>query len=92
VASSLVKIDRYGRVLIPREVRGKLGLKQGSPIEVKIRGDEVILRRVNTELHQRVDDWVKFIEQSAPKPFVTEIRSGDSKWLSREYCLRKLGL
>lgn len=92
MAKDVVKIDRYGRVLIPKEVRSRLGLKQGASLEVTVRGDELILRRVDTELRQHVDEWVKFIERSAPKPFVTEIRSGDSKWLSREYSLRKLGL
>lgn len=92
VVKTSVKIDRYGRILIPREVRAQLGLKQGSSIEVRIKGNELILRRVDTELHQRVDDWTKFMETSAPKPFTTETREGDSKWLSQEYCMRKLGL
>lgn len=92
MAKTVIRIDRYGRVLIPKEVRGRLGLRQGSSLEITVRGNEVILRRVDTELNQHVEEWVKFIDQSAPTPFLKQIRGGDSKWLSREYCMRKLGL
>lgn len=92
MAKTIVRIGQYGRVLIPKDVRGKLGIKQGSSLEITVGEDKAILRRVDTELNQRVEEWVKFIDQSAPSPFVTQIRGGDSKWFSREYCLRKLGL
>lgn len=86
------KIDRYGRVLIPSEVRGRLGLNQGAPLEITVRRGELILRKVDTELNRRVEEWVKSIKASVPEPFITETRKGESKWLSREYCLKKLGL
>ena len=92
VTKDKVTLDKYGRALIPKEVRSKLGLREGSSLEVIVRGDEVILIKVDGALRQRVDEWTKFIEKLSPKPFVTDIRKDDSKWLSRKYSLRKLGL
>lgn len=86
------KVDRYGRVLIPKEVRRKLGLEGGEPVELQIRGRELVLRRVDTELDERVRGWAEGLRHGSPRAFLTEVRAGDSKWLSRDYCLRKLGL
>ncbi|MFQ6077491.1 MAG: AbrB/MazE/SpoVT family DNA-binding domain-containing protein [Candidatus Bathyarchaeia archaeon] len=86
------RVDRYGRVLIPKEVRRKLGLDSGEPVELRIRGRELILRRFDKELDERVRDWADGLRRASPGAFITEARGGDSKWLSREYCLRKLGL
>jgi AbrB family looped-hinge helix DNA binding protein len=35
-----VKIDDYGRIVIPKEVREKLGIESGSTLEVRV-GSEV---------------------------------------------------
>ncbi|MFQ6095975.1 MAG: AbrB/MazE/SpoVT family DNA-binding domain-containing protein [Candidatus Bathyarchaeia archaeon] len=87
-----VEIDRYGRILIPREVRERLGLKPKTPLEVAVRGSEVVLRVKNADLDAEVKELATFMEREAPEPFVNEPSKGDSKWLSKEYCLRKLGL
>ena len=85
-------MDKYGRVLIPNEIRSKLNLKEGDSIEISVKGHELVLKKTDADLDKRVQAWVEMIKDTSPKPFVTEIRIGDSKWLSREYCLRKLGL
>ena len=86
------KVDRYGRVLIPKDVRRKLGLELGGPVELQIRGRELVLRRIDTELDERVRVWTDGLRRGSPRAFLIGVREGDSKWLSREYCLRKLGL
>jgi len=86
------ELDRYGRVLIPREVRERLGLKPKTPLEVTVRGREVVLRVKDVDLDREVERLAAFLEREAPEPFVNEPSKGDSKWLSRDYCLRKLGL
>ena len=86
------KVDGYGRVLIPKEVRNKLNLCEGDIVEISVKGQDLILRKSNVDLERRVQVWAEAVLRSAPKPFVAEVRVGDSKWLSRGYCLRKLGL
>ena len=86
------EVDNYGRVLIPKDIREKLGLKQGTALHMAVRGSELVLRVENAELEKEVERLAEYLEREAPKPFVVETLKGDSKWLSRRYCLRKLGL
>jgi len=86
------QIDKYGRILIPKEIRERLGLKPETSFEVTVRGSEIILRMKNTDLDKEVEELAAFLEREAPKPFMNKSSRGDSKWLSERYRLRKLGL
>ncbi len=37
-------LDRFGRIVIPKQVRAGLGLRAGSVLEIKERDDQIILR------------------------------------------------
>lgn len=89
---AIVKVDKYGRILIPEELRRRIGLKHGENVELMIKGDELILRKIDTELDDRIRGWFEYLKKNNPKPFVSATEAGDSKWFSREYCLKKLGL
>lgn len=39
------RIDDLGRLVIPKELRGTLGIKDGDPIEIFMNGDKVVLRK-----------------------------------------------
>lgn len=39
------KVDQLGRIVIPKELRGTLHLKTGSPMEIFVDGDKIILRK-----------------------------------------------
>ena len=39
------KIDEMGRLVIPKEMRDKLGIKNGDEIEFFVEGDRVILKK-----------------------------------------------
>ena len=87
-----VVIDKYGRILIPKDVRERLGLRPGTTLELLVKGNEIVLRPFYVDLERRVKEVAEYLAREAPKAFVNVPRRGDSKWLSREYCLRKLGL
>lgn len=38
-------IDKLGRIVIPVEVRRELRLKEGTPVEIFLEGENIILRR-----------------------------------------------
>lgn len=38
-------IDELGRIVVPKEMRTKLGIKNGDPVEITQEGDGIILRR-----------------------------------------------
>ena len=42
----LVKIDEFGRVLIPKRIRDHLGLTPGITIKLEEKGDEQLVMRV----------------------------------------------
>jgi AbrB family looped-hinge helix DNA binding protein len=42
-------LDRFGRVIIPKRVRDKLGLKPGAVLEVEEQGGDVLLKPVQEE-------------------------------------------
>lgn len=63
------RIDDLGRVVIPKEIRRTLGIREGEPLEIFIEGrDTVCLRRyeislcgevdrLNSLVYDYVDDW-----------------------------------
>lgn len=57
-----------------------------------MKSEGIVLRMRDEDLERRIKKLADFVEREAPEPFVLEVSKGDSKWLSREYCLRKLGL
>ncbi|HDI75320.1 MAG: hypothetical protein DRJ52_01315 [Thermoprotei archaeon] len=42
----VVKMDSKGRIVIPKDIRVKLGLKAGSRIQVLLKGSEVVLKYI----------------------------------------------
>lgn len=42
-----VKIDKFGRLTIPKEVRNHLGIKPGSLLELHEQDNKILLRLVN---------------------------------------------
>lgn len=44
------KIDDLGRIVIPKEIRRQLGIKEGDSLEIFINEDEIVLRKYNTSI------------------------------------------
>lgn len=42
-----MKVGEKGQVTIPKEIRDELGLGAGSEVEIRRRGDTVVLRKVD---------------------------------------------
>ena len=58
------RIDDLGRVVIPREIRKQLLIKEGDQLEIFVNKDEIILKKYDVsigmkELVRRLDDEVK---------------------------------
>jgi len=58
----VVKIDDKGRITIPREIRRKVGLKEGSYVRVRVDGGNIVIepyKLVSRKLYGRykVDRW-----------------------------------
>jgi AbrB family looped-hinge helix DNA binding protein len=40
-----VKVDRFGRVVLPKPIRDRLKIEPGSEVVIEVKGKEVTLRR-----------------------------------------------
>jgi len=86
-----VRVDRYGRIVLPKEIREMLGIHENSELTLSVRDDEIVIRVRREDLEKKVDDLIEFLKNNAPKAFVSEVEE-DEKWLTRKYSLEKIGL
>jgi len=86
-----VRVDRYGRIVLPKEIREMLGIHENSELMLNVREDEIVIRVQRGNLEKKVDDLIEFLKNNAPKAFVSEVEENE-KWLTRKYSLEKIGL
>ncbi len=86
-----VKVDKYGRIFLPKDVRDKLGLHENDELSLEVREDEIVIRVQRDDLEKRVDELVEYLKSHLPKPFVAEAEEGE-KWVTRKHALEKIGL
>ena len=86
-----VRVDKYGRIVLPKEIREMLGIRENSELILSVREDEIVLIVQREDLEKKVDDLIEFLKNNAPKAFVSEVEENE-KWLTRKYSLEKIGL
>jgi AbrB family looped-hinge helix DNA binding protein len=82
-----IKIDSQGRILIPAEFRRKLELETECEVGLTIIGNEIVIKKVNTDLKAKVKQWKQDLMKMSIPIGVTS-----DKWMDIEYAERKLGL
>jgi len=90
-----VSIDSQGRILIPADIRGKLHLEPNSELELTILGNELILRKTNTNLEKQVMFWKQQLLEMKVEAGVAKEEPADAeteKWMDRDYVKKKLGI
>lgn len=55
MATMLASIDRAGRVVIPKELRDRLGLESDTPLTIEIEGDTLVLTPLRTARREVVE-------------------------------------
>lgn len=45
----IVKVTRNSQITIPKDIRDKIGIKEGDKVEVSVEGDKVVIRKVELE-------------------------------------------
>lgn len=63
------RIDDLGRVVIPREIRKKIGVEEGDLLEIFVNKDEIVLRKYNVsigliELVKKLDNEFSDVKNS----------------------------
>jgi len=87
---AIVKVDKQGRMVLPRDVRIALGIEGGAEMVCRVVGNKVILERFSIESIQRA---FADLEEVAPSLEVDTVEvEGEDKYVDSEYALRKIGI
>jgi len=86
-----VRVDKYERMVLPKEVRERLGIRENTELTLNVRDDEIVIRVQRENLEKKVDELIEFLKNDAPRTFALEIEEKE-KWLIRKYKLEKIGL
>ena len=84
-------MDKFGRILIPKEIRNSLGIGENTELEIEVKDEKILIKPVDYSLEKKVDEVINYLKTSAPKPFVSDVEV-EEKWYSAEYSLKKIGL
>jgi AbrB family looped-hinge helix DNA binding protein len=76
-------LDRFGRVIIPKKVRDKLGLRPGAVLEVQQQGGDVLLKPVQEEPRLLEKDGVLVFEGKASGDLAESVQSHRRERLKR---------
>lgn len=79
------RIGPKGQVVIPKEIRDRLGLKEGVEVIVELRGNEVVIKKVSPP----VEDYVNYYIATYNKKLEHEV---DLKKLLEEERIERAGL
>ena len=56
------RVDDLGRIVIPKEIRRSLGIREGEPMEIYLEQDAVIFRRYSFRLSEEVKRLGELVE------------------------------
>jgi stage V sporulation protein T len=56
------RVDDLGRVVIPKEIRRSMGIREGEPLEIYLENDAVIFRRYSYNLVAEIERVAELIE------------------------------
>ena len=70
-------IDELGRIVVPKELRKKLGISANDPVEISSEGDKIILTKYAPVCHfcGSTENVSEFKEKSICKKCISEIKS-----------------
>ena len=70
-------IDELGRIVVPKELRKKLGIAANDPVEISSDGDRIILTKYSPVCHffGSTDGVSEFKEKSICEKCISEIKS-----------------
>jgi len=87
---AIVKIDKQGRIVLPKDIRKALGIEGEAEMVCRVVGNKVILERFSIESIQRA---FAELDEVAPSLELDTVKvEGEDKYVDREYALRKIGI
>jgi AbrB family looped-hinge helix DNA binding protein len=86
----IVKVDKQGRIVLPKDVRRAIGMEREMEMVCRVVGDRIILEKFSMEdIHKAFSE----LEEIAPSLELDAVKvEGEDKYVDREYALRKIGI
>ena len=85
-----VRVDKQGRLILPKEVRDALEIGEESKLTCNVVGNRVILEKFS---QKEIEEAVQRLREIIPNLDFDSVEVEDvDKYLDREYALRKIGL
>lgn len=76
-------IDRFGRIVVPKTVRERLGLRTGDEIEIKEQADGIVLKHVEKAYPLQVKDGVLIYTGTASGDLLESVTRHRERRLSK---------
>jgi AbrB family looped-hinge helix DNA binding protein len=86
----IVKVDKQGRIILPKDVRRAVGIEEGMKMVCRVVGSRIILEKFSMENIRKAFAELEEIAPSLELDTV-KVEEGD-KYVDREYALRKIGV
>ena len=88
--STIIKVDRQGRTVLPKEIRQALGINENTKIICRVIGSRIILERFSLESISKA--FIE-LEEAAPSLDIDTVKvEGEDKYIDKKCALRKIGL
>ncbi len=68
-------IDRFGRLVVPKDIRDRLGLKPGAEVEIDEQGSEIILKPVEREAPLKMEQGILVFAGAATGAIAEAVRT-----------------
>ena len=86
----IVKVDKQGRIILPKDVRRAVGIEEGMEMVCRVVGSRIILEKFSME---NIRKAFAELEEIAPSLELDTVKvEGGDKYVDREYALRKIGV
>ena len=60
-------VNKNGQVIIPQEIRERLGIEEGSVLDFKIRGNQIVIKAKRPG-KKFVEEWCSIVKNKLDKP------------------------
>ena len=68
-------VDRFGRIVVPKDIRDRLGLRPGAEVEIEEQGSEVVLKQVEREAPLKLEQGVLVFTGTATGDIADAVRT-----------------
>ncbi len=88
------KIDKQGRIVIPKELREKLRLRPETSLKIHLMGRKLVIEAYDPDLESNDKKWGQKLKNMIIEPFKIDQsnETSEAKWFSKQYACQKLGL